>query len=374
MLNIIKSSSICYLFSAFLFLSCNSKIEVPDEKEEWPLRHNVYVAGTEYLTEGIVARLWKNGKIETLEEGISKSTSESVLTSEAYAVFVSGIDVYVAGSEFIKNGSEVKRIARLWKNGKIQPLTIGDFFSEAFSVFVSGEDVYVLGRESTHPNPESGLWVFKYWKNGESIIFAQGGSKENYKSIFVSDDDVYIVGTVTKYSGLNFPFYQAKLWKNGTEENLISETTDSWTSSVFVSGKDVYVVGKIGDYPDKQTSVATLWKNGKIEKLSNGTNPASANSIYVSDNDMYIAGEDAGAKLWKNCIVQDVDKDANTFLSVFVLNNDVYTLGYVSICEPISISLSICHLQATLWRNGKKLSLETVDKNNASIAYSVFVK
>ena len=62
------------------------------------------------------------------------------------------------------------------------------------------------------------------------------------------------------------------------------------------------------------------------------------------------------------------------FLSVFVLNNDVYTSGCVSICEPVWTDAGYCSSQAALWINGKKLSLETVDKKNASIANSVFVK
>jgi len=110
--------------------------------------------------------------------------------------------------------------------------------------------------------------------------------------------------------------------------------------------------------------------------LSNGNNHAYARSVYVSGNDVYVAGYDGGkAKLWKNGVAQDivVDEDTSMFLSVFVSNNDVYTSGYVSVYDqPSGGGLAITYLQATLWKNGKKLPLNT-GKNNSSNAVSVFV-
>jgi hypothetical protein len=62
--------------------------------------------------------LWKNGVAQELTEGNGYATN-----SNAYSVFVSGNDVYVAGFD---------NSARLWKNGVAQELN----GYQALSVFV----------------------------------------------------------------------------------------------------------------------------------------------------------------------------------------------------------------------------------------------
>ena len=369
-----RLSSIWLLLSMLLFWGCSKSIpEHTDNLEEWPEGQNVYTAGFENVQDYPEARVWKNGKMENLAGNIVVRSTGNIFKSEARSVFVSGNDVYVAGyDEFLENGEQMIR-ARLWKNGEIQPLTSGIYADEAFSVFVSDGDVYVLGREWLAPS-NGGPWALKYWKNGESIIFAQGGSNLSCNSIFVSDGNVYITGNRLSMSGTVF---QAILWKNGVEENLIGKTTDTRAFSIFVSGNDVYVAGCVKN--DNQRTVASLWKNGIVQELPNGNNNdnAYARSVFVLGSDVYVAGDDGGyAKLWKNGIMQDipVDEDESMFLSVFVSNNDVYTSGYVRVCEPVQgTELMLCHFQATLWRNGKKSNLDTVGKNNNSRAVTVFV-
>ena len=372
MFNKVKLLRIWLPLAMLLLWSCESSLpEESNNLEEWPEGQNVYVAGFENVQDYPIARVWKNGKVENLASNIVVRSTDNIIRSEARSVFVSGNDVYVAGyEEMLEDGKQMIH-ARLWKNGEIQPLTSGNYADEAFSVFVSGEDVYVLGREWLAPI--GSLWAFKYWKNGEAVFFAQGGSNLSCNSIFVSDGDVYITGNRSNSSGT---VYQAILWKNGVEENLIGKTTDTRAYSVFVSGNDVYVAGCVKN--DKQRTVASVWKNGKVEELSNGNNydNAYARSVFVSGKDVYVAGDDGGyAKLWKNGIVQDIviDEKESMFHSVFICNNDVYTAGHVSVCEPVSgTELMLCHFQATLWRNGKKLNLSTAGKNNNSKAFSVF--
>lgn len=354
-----------------LFFSGCGKESLPEnihgeeETGEWPTGQNVFVAGFENIQdEKPAARLWKNGKMVDLagSTGSDVRSAGDVINSVARSVFVSGNDVYVAGYDIIEGEGAGERTgrARLWKNGEVQELEQGTYFEQAVSVFVSGDDVYVLGAESLHPIPSTGgRWAYKYWKNGKAEVFAERNGGDGVNSIFVTDDgDVYIAGQYGK---------QAKLWKNGVEEDLAG---GEQASSVFVTANDIYVAGF-------DSSTAKFWKNGKMENLTNGTKFAKAYSVFVFGNDVYVAGyEGDEAKLWKNGIVQDIadNKDARMFLSVFVSNGDIYTSGYV-VVEGSSEGNLIhpSYLKATLWRNGKKLNLNTEGKNNSQ-AMSIFVK
>ena len=380
-MNKLVFSGYCLLFAAILLTGCPKDPTTPDnpeELEEWPEGQNVYVAGFEKIQDNSVARLWKNGAMENLTgSGGSTVRSTNVISSEALSVFVKGNDVYVAGYDVILSDGEMIGRARLWKNGAEQQLENGTLTEQAFSVFVSGNDVYVLGREALDPIPLSKRWVFKIWKNGKAEIFAEGTHECQVNSIFVSGGNVYIVGCGIKSVSYN-SIITAKLWINGKEENLTGSTNNSCAHSVFVSGSDVYVAG--WDYNEPgHFSVAKYWMNGKVVNLTDGTKNAQAYSVYVSGSDIYVAGhEDFKAKLWKNGTTQDI-ADANAaraLLSIFILGKDVYTAGYVEALqevEPGSGVIPFSYLQATLWRNGKKLKLNTSGKYNNSRALSVFV-
>jgi len=109
------------------------------------------VAGDEESEDGRdVATLWVNGEARRLGDG-SENTN-------AYSVFVSGGDVYVAGSEG-------NYFAALWVNGVPQRLDndsgdVSSRYARADSVFVSGNDVCVAGTD----------WIGApralLWKNG----------------------------------------------------------------------------------------------------------------------------------------------------------------------------------------------------------------
>lgn len=65
-----------------------------------------------------LATYWKNGN------AVKLSTQESALTS----IFLNGNDVYIAGSEKISN----LQLANYWKNGNITTLTSGLFNNLAY--------------------------------------------------------------------------------------------------------------------------------------------------------------------------------------------------------------------------------------------------
>jgi len=320
-------------------------------KLDRPKSGDVYVAGIVSLgsagLEPAVA-IWKNGLVQYLTDG----TFHVDISGGVNSIFVSGNDVYVAGTIVkIKHGRWI-RTATLWKNGIAQ-----HFYDEtnpnetyANSVFVVGNDVYVAGHEGRFA---------RLWKNGvvQNLDLANSdGSWAN--SVFVYNGDVYVAGTK------NIPGsgrHVATLWKNGVVQYLSYEENGFGANSVFVSDNDVYVAGR-GDYATAggwRFRTATIWKNGVAQNLNDGTNlhDADASSVFVSGNDVYVVGSRRNndtwqqfARLWKNGIVQNLNLtngESSVAHSVFVFDNDVYVAGTETRQEQ-----DLRYEVATLWKNG----------------------
>jgi hypothetical protein len=288
---------------------------------------DVYIAGHEHDSSDR-ARAWHNDVIRTLSNEYNSS---------ARSIFVSGGDVYAAGSVGYDSS------ACIWKNNAGQRLAPVE--SGARSIFVSGGDVCVAGYVGFGMNARATVWI-----NGSAQRLS---SVQSYaSSAQASGGDVYVVGHENDRTG-----FRATLWINGSPRRLCD--VDSQASSVFVSGGDVYVAG----YTDGSARCAMLWKNGVPQTL--GGDASYARSVFVSGGDVYVAGEEGGrATLWKNGdarLLGDAGSRAN---SVFVLGDDVYAAG--------SVSGSGYNRYATLWRNGapKRLS----GGSGLSEAYDVFVK
>jgi hypothetical protein len=315
---------------------------------------DIYVAGVEGT-----AKVWKNG--------VATNLSNAVDSSDAVSVFVSGSDVYAAGS--------VGNIAKVWKNGIATNLTNGvNSFGEASAVFVVGNDVYVAGTE--HATITNNNSIARVWKNGISmgINLSNGIISSNAYSVFVVGSDVYVAGAV--YDTTNYTSI-AKLWKNGIAMNLTSNLYSySEAFSVYVSGSDVYVAGYTRDSlgGTLQNGKATFWKNGIPTYLTNGNNDAGANSIFVSGNDVYIAGYENNAtgpntiaKVWKNGIATNLSNGTNeTYAnSIFVKGTDVYVAGS-------SYNNNGIVQNSVVWKNG--LITNFFNATNAVGAFSIFVK
>jgi hypothetical protein len=86
---------------------------------------DVYTAGRILLNGAFEGKVWKNGIVEP---GYENSCNMS-------SVFVSGDDVYVAGTT---NDSR----ATVWKNGEVHFTLIADTYSGAKSVFVIDNIIY----------------------------------------------------------------------------------------------------------------------------------------------------------------------------------------------------------------------------------------
>ena len=297
---------------------------------------HVYVAGYESNGTNNVAKCWIDGHEIKLSDGTSNAKANSI--------FVSGNDVYIAGSD---NG------AVYWKNNTEIRLS----GSNASSIFVSGNDVYVGGSDST------GL----YWKNGTKNFLQKLSSYGNtvVNSIFVSGNDVYAAG----YENSN-----PRAWKNGTAIFLTDTMPGlagyTHANSIYVSGNDVYIVGT-GSSAGSAFPLFFYWTNVVTVGIKNY---GPANSVFVSGNDVYIAGmsELAGppyiptAAYWKNGNLTLLPRsEINSFAnSIYVLGSDIYVAGYEEATYPVNY--------AVYWKNGVEVKL--TDGTQPAIATSIFIK
>ena len=260
--------------SVFRSSNTDGTLEYAEARSVFISGNDVYVAGYEQfqkeiqVTENVVnyetirrARLWKNGVLQHLTNGIS--------FDEATSVFVSDNNVYVLGREVLENP---RRFAfKLWKNGEAEIFAEGNNEWQANSLFVSDGDVYIAGRERNTDGFHAILW-----KNGVGKFLDSGtANSSRANSVFASGSDVYVAG-----SGGSF----AKLWKNGKAENLTDGTANAEANSVYVSGGNVFVAGFDG------IGTAKLWKNSNEQDMPDAKDAELFQSVFVSGDDVYLAG------------------------------------------------------------------------------------
>lgn len=162
---------------------------------------NIYMCGAL----GYSAYVWKNG--------VQTKLSDS--SSYAHGIAVNGTDVYVVGAENDK--------AVYWKNG-IKTI-LSNEPSAAYDIAISGSDVYIVG----HENWRNAV----YWKNGKMNILETGYYySATANAIKILDKDVYIVGSIG--GGLSTDI----CWKNGVRHHVGYSPTDS-TATGSAYGIDV---------------------------------------------------------------------------------------------------------------------------------------
>ena len=330
---------------------------------------DIYVAGFEESSTGIlVPKYWKNGTVVTLSHGIYDAGASSI--------FVSGNDVYVAGSEITSIQTvfpfSTTSTAKYWKNGTAVNLSSGTDDAYGNSVFVSGNDIYEAGAEQTSTRPKYPFInsVAKYWKNGTPVGLTDGRNYAVANSIFVLGNDVYVAGFEFKDT-----LSVAKYWKNGVPVNLTYSTNEAAAYSIFVSGSNVYVSGGVytGSSEASSPELAIYWKNGIATTFPNGADNSYAGSIFVSGNDVYVSGAKytntavpvLRALYWKNGTEVDLTDGAvkSSGGSIFVIGTDVYSAG--------SIGDGSTGIKAVYWKNGTAVNL--TDGINYAVANSIFV-
>ena len=231
--------------------------------------YSIFVSGDDVYVAGDGGSLgsavyWKNGVPVLLTNG-----PEAAL---AWSIFVSGTDVYVAGNEtktvFVPPNTYTDyTVAQYWKNGTPVELTDGTAPATAFAIFVSGADVYVAG-DNCH-TADLLCNIATYWNNGTPTELSSL-TNTLATSIVVSGSDVYVSGRQSNNV--------AEYWMNNVLTPLTDGTSEATANQIAVSGTNVYVAG--ADWNARGT-FAQYWKNGVPVTLNDGTQEASAFSIAV---------------------------------------------------------------------------------------------
>ena len=127
---------------------------------------NVYVVGTAYNSTNYIAVYWENGVATVLP------TPTGMTSANASGIAVSGSDVYVVGTatygetETVNGDTE----AVYWLNGvaTVLPNPTGTIAAEAYAVTVSGSDVYIAGFAGINTTniAANTTDIAAYWKNG----------------------------------------------------------------------------------------------------------------------------------------------------------------------------------------------------------------
>ncbi len=302
---------------------------------------DVYVAGWENSSLNsiaLVAKYWKNGNPVVLSQQ----------PSEAYAIAVSGNDVYVAGQV----AGSTHDIAVYWKNGVEADLTDGSSEAEADSIFVQGTDVYVAGRDGD---------AAMYWKNGAPVVLDANALVSN---VIVSGADVYVAGwkyRTTQIDPTHIVDYPVALyWKNGDEVDLTDGRVTAYANSIFLLGSDVYVAGATSSATYATDLIPTYWKNGSALQLPGNDSFNWAAWIWANGTDVYVAGNDLNlnnrtyaATTWKDGTRSDLwnGNDTSNASQVTVDGTDVYISGDLSANGGIQ--------RAGYWKNGQRVDVSS---------------
>jgi hypothetical protein len=232
---------------------------------------NIYLGGygtRKTTTPGPV--LYENGAFVTLP--VTGTTSSSSVS----AVATSGPNVYAAGSNSTLPG--------YWLNEAWTPLALptGATGGDAFAVALSGSDLYVGGR-ATSPGAAGLSGAPGYWVNGKwTALTGPGGSTSgNVYSLVISGTNVY-AGGLGAAGGAGY-------WLNGTWVPLTLPTgmTGAQIQQIVLSGTSVYVLAATSG-----TGPVGYWLNGTWTALPVPTGYASgaAYSLLVAGANVYVCG------------------------------------------------------------------------------------
>lgn len=174
--------------------------------------NDVYVTGASHQwQEGVpstyhFAGYWKNGIFVDLPNNTDGVSTDSLVNKPlptVTSVLVNGSDVYVTGYQYSNNSPQ----AVYWKNGVLTTLSYASNATYAYAICVSGNDVYVAGKYGISINVPQTL----YWKNGAPVALEDNGNDATPTGIAVSGNDVYVVGQELDDGTVN----HALIWKNG---------------------------------------------------------------------------------------------------------------------------------------------------------------
>nr|WP_321237476.1 hypothetical protein [uncultured Psychroserpens sp.] len=338
---------------ALFFASCSSD-NSDDTELTNPENVTVYVVGTNTNEQDTGdseldrALLWVDGELTVLTDGQTNA--------EAFSVYVSGDDVYVAGYEELGNGISV---AKYWKNGVSVDLSDGSRDAVAYDILVDGEDVYVVGEQDSEI--PGGRDIATYWVNGISTPLTDGTEFASASSITLSGGEIHIVGAEGSF---------AKYWVNGTSIDLTDGMDFASANNISIDQGEVYIALRENrEINGEDVQVASYWNNNQITVLETNTSFAAAMGILADSNNLYVCGSSQTVgdslilRLWLNGEILS-DSIVGEISSITKLGDDIYYAGFTG------IGLSS---KATYWKNDEMIILSSGDFSFVR-AFAIFVK
>ena len=228
-----------------------------DVKDLLVLNGDVYVVGNEIINNkgNNIAKYWKNG--------ISVPLSDGTHIAWANSISLHGSDIYIAGLDNNK--------ATIWKNGKDISFN-SKFNSEAFSVAAADSNIYVVGTEYIKDVSSLGTsWslVGTYWKNGNPIHLTPDNCNGFCNSIQIVDNNIYFY--IEGCEG-------TKYWKNGNETLIEDINFGGFISSMTVFNGKVFLLGPGG------FSIRYSIDKKQVTFVHSGSVSYRAYSIVISPN------------------------------------------------------------------------------------------
>jgi hypothetical protein len=325
-----------------------------------PSDKSVYICGYEINDVGNnVAKYWKDG----VEVVLSNGTTDAV----GRAIWVSGDDVYVAGSRKISDAGSLS-LPVYWKNGAELGLSSNAApFSTATDIFVEGGNAYIVGFERN----ADGVEVAKLYGPGGTVDLSDGTIDARAEGVFAENGNVHVVGyqNISEFNSTAVATY----WLNGVATPLSNNGNESMAFDVEVKNGDVYICGTVTNDLDNTKNM--LWKNGNEFYSSGGAPISVAYGMFIDGNDVYMAGTVEGSSCrsgyWKNdnfvslCPLYASDQVPGVAWNVAVDGSDIYVTGSGS--DQVGTGV-----KGVYWKNGDVFTLGSTPFQEG--LYDIFLK
>lgn len=293
----------------------------------------LYVVGHTNIDSRNVATLWINNTTTLLPSFPDTQT-------EAREIVIDGNDIHILGVEYDNNDTHTNSKIVYWKNGIIT--RISDGFIGGYNdigLIINNHNVYILGRIYDGPNV-----IYKYWKNGvpTTVFTASSGSIDD---MTIVNDDVYMAGNSNDgFTVVN----KAQYWKNGVLINITDGTNNAITQSISIEGSEVSVLF-LEHNPTTNKNDLKVWKNGTVSLL--GASNFTGKKIIIKDNVTHVIGieyKTFGDDLvyWRDGVKTTITEIPNSYhkpIMKIVDNNNVY-IAYNTLQSPSTI--------INYWKNG----------------------
>ncbi len=347
---------------------------------------SIWMVGDYYGTDGRqVPVIWKNGTMTKL------SNIFDVNYGMANAIYVYGVDVYVAGA----NGAAYA-IPVFWKNNIVTELKRKTGYdtsnSTANGIGVINGAVYVAGDVTYEPSncpPETSTLQPVYWKDGEMNFLpvdneCWGGGT---KSITIDGSDIYITGWM--YTGADY--IQPVYWKNGevVKIPLPDDHDGGYATDLKVVGGKVYVSTTAEKKASNLKKPAIWYDNTLTVLVSEDRYDADLEGIAVSGSTIYSVGYynfifdskfDSWPVLWtdktwqKLSVVDETPLIRGVAKDIRIFNEVTYVAGWtgkLSDVDPQKLLAVPCY-----WRNGVRYDIPLPDEGGEveAVPKKIFVQ